>query len=66
MKKEAFELATWGFLGDVLGRDFPVMSMSKARKIKWAGYVDTWDALEVVFDELEDARVLPKSKTKRM
>lgn len=40
LEKDAFEKATWGFLGFVLGRDYNlVISMSKARKLGWAGYV---------------------------
>lgn len=38
--KDAFEKATWGFLGFMLGRDYNlVISMSKARKLGWTGYV---------------------------
>lgn len=38
LEKEAFEKATWGFLGFVLGRNFDmVISMSKARKLGWTG-----------------------------
>ena len=40
LEKDAFEKATWGFLGFVLGRTYNlVISMSKARKIGWKGYV---------------------------
>lgn len=38
LEKDAFEKATWGFLGFVLGRDYSVVqSMSKARKFGWNG-----------------------------
>lgn len=38
LEKDAFEKATWGFLGFVLGRDYNVViSMSKARKWGWTG-----------------------------
>jgi hypothetical protein len=38
LEKDAFEKATWGFLGFVLGRNFDlVISMSKARKFGWSG-----------------------------
>lgn len=38
LDKEAFEKATWGFLGFVLGRNFNiVISMSKARRLGWTG-----------------------------
>lgn len=61
LKKEAFEQATWGFLGFVLGRNFDiVISMSKARKMGWTGYVDSWDCLSECFDELVREGVLPR------
>ena len=63
LDKDAFEKATWGFLGFVLGRDYSlVISMSKARKLGWTGYHDTWDSLDECFDELEREKVLPKAK----
>lgn len=38
LEQDAFEKATWGFLGFVLGRDYNVvLSMSKARKLGWNG-----------------------------
>jgi nucleoside-diphosphate-sugar epimerase len=40
LEREAFEKATWSFLGFVLGRNFDlVISMSKARAIGWTGCV---------------------------
>ena len=58
--KDAFEKATWGFLGFVLGRNFNVViSMSKARRFGWTGYVDSWDALNQCLEELEEAKILP-------
>ena len=63
LEKEAFEKATWGFLGFVLGRDYSVvLSMSKARRFGWTGYIDSWDALEECFDELEGEKILPPTK----
>ncbi|KAL9122308.1 MAG: hypothetical protein Q9187_001136 [Circinaria calcarea] len=63
LDKEAFEKATWGFLGFVLGRNYDlVISMGKARKFGWSGYVDTWEALNVCFGELEEEKSLPKGK----
>ena len=63
LEKYAFEKATWGFLGFVLGRDYNVViSMSKARRLGWTGYNDSWDALEECFDELEREKILPKTK----
>lgn len=38
LEEDSFEKATWGFLGFVLGRDYDVViSMSKARKLRWTG-----------------------------
>ncbi|KAG8529157.1 uncharacterized protein KY384_005792 [Bacidia gigantensis] len=63
LDKDAFAKATWGFLGFVLGRTFSaVISMSKARRYGWTGYVDTWEALSQCFDELEREKILPKAK----
>jgi nucleoside-diphosphate-sugar epimerase len=62
LNEDAFEKATWGFLGFVLGRKYNLMiSMSKARKAGWSGYADTWESLESVFDELRDGRILPRA-----
>ena len=62
LQEDALEKATWGFLGFVLGRNYNlVISMSKARKAGWTGYVDTWESLESVFDELRKAKILPKA-----
>ncbi|MCJ1257339.1 hypothetical protein MMC24_005164 [Lignoscripta atroalba] len=63
LEKDAFEKATWGFLGFVLGRDYNVViSMSKARRLGWTGYIDSWDALEQCLGELESEGVLPRGK----
>ena len=38
LEKDAFEKATWDFLGFVLGRNYSiVISMSKARRYGWRG-----------------------------
>ncbi|KAL6721078.1 hypothetical protein ACLMJK_000178 [Lecanora helva] len=63
LERDAFEKATWGFLGFVLGRNYNVViSMSKARRLGWTGYIDSWDALEECWDELELEKVLPPAK----
>ncbi|RAQ44698.1 NAD dependent epimerase/dehydratase family protein [Aspergillus flavus] len=56
----AWDKATWDFLTFVLGRDWScVGSMSKARKLGWTGYADTWDELEETFEILEKEGILP-------
>jgi nucleoside-diphosphate-sugar epimerase len=61
LEHDAFEKATWSFLGFVLGRNYDiVISMSKARKAGWTGYVDSWDCLDACLDELVREKVLPK------
>jgi nucleoside-diphosphate-sugar epimerase len=61
LQRDAFEKATWGFLGFVLGRNYDlIISMSKARTMGYTGYRDTWESLEGVFGELEEAKILPK------
>ncbi|TDZ16204.1 Uncharacterized protein Cob_v010810 [Colletotrichum orbiculare MAFF 240422] len=62
LEKDAFEKATWAFLGFVLGRNFDlVISMSKAREMGWTGYTDTWLSLSDVFKDLEAEKVLPRT-----
>lgn len=61
LETDVFEKATWGFLGFILGRNYDiVISMSKARKFGWTGYVDTWESLEESFDELAREKIVPK------
>ncbi|KAM7219343.1 Iridoid synthase [Rhypophila decipiens] len=65
LQKDAFEKATWGFLDFILGRNFDVVaSMSKAKRFGWVSplSIDTWQALDEVFGELEEAKVLPARK----
>ncbi|CAG8410688.1 unnamed protein product [Penicillium salamii] len=60
LDQHAWEKATWNFLTMTLGRDWScVGSMSKARKLGWTGYADTWDELEDTFKILESEGVLP-------
>ncbi|KAL8849811.1 MAG: hypothetical protein Q9221_005227 [Calogaya cf. arnoldii] len=64
VEKDALEKATWGFLGFVLGRNYNIVqSMSKARRLGWTGYIDTWDSLSEVFDELEMEKILPRTRS---
>lgn len=61
LEPEAFEQATWRFLGFVLGRKYDlVISMNKARKAGWAGWEDTWESLSKSLDELANKKVLPR------
>lgn len=63
LEHDSFDKATWFFLGFVLGRSYNlVISMSKARKAGWIGYIDTWEAFEKQWSRLEEAKVLPKRK----
>ncbi|CAK38065.1 hypothetical protein CBS63078_6694 [Aspergillus niger] len=60
LDQKAWEHATWDFLTFVLGRDWScVGTMSKARKLGWTGYADTWDELVETFEVLEQEGVLP-------
>ncbi|KAJ5232577.1 hypothetical protein N7468_005533 [Penicillium chermesinum] len=60
LDQRAWEKATWSFLTTTLGRDWScVGSMSKARKLGWTGYADTWEELEETFQVLEREGVLP-------
>ncbi|KAJ5812216.1 NAD(P)-binding protein [Penicillium riverlandense] len=54
LDQEAWDKATWDFLVLTMGRDWScVASMSKARKLGWTGYADTWEELEDTFQKLE-------------
>lgn len=60
LDQEAWDKATWNFLVLTMGRDWScVASMSKARKLGWTGYADTWEELEETFQMLEKEGVLP-------
>ncbi|PYI09454.1 NAD(P)-binding protein [Aspergillus sclerotiicarbonarius CBS 121057] len=60
LDQKAWDKATWDFLTMTLGRDWScVASMSKARKLGWTGYADTWDELEETLQILEKEGVLP-------
>ncbi|KAL4761569.1 SDR family oxidoreductase [Aspergillus foveolatus] len=60
LDQKAWEKATWDFLTFALGRDWScVGTMSKARKLGWSGYADTWDELVDVFETLEKEGILP-------
>jgi len=62
LDQDAFEKATLGFLNFVLGRNFNiVISMTKARKAGWTGYVDTWEAFKNVFGKYEELKMLPRT-----
>lgn len=63
LDRDGLKKATWGILGFVLGREYNlVISMSKARRLGWTGYIDTWDSLSECFDDLSDERIIPKPK----
>lgn len=63
LQKDSFEKATWFFLNFVLGRNYNlIISMSKARKAGWTGYIDTLDSFKKQFQRYEDAKMLPKRK----
>lgn len=63
LDEQAWEKATWPFLAFCLGKTYDnVVSMSKARKMGWTGYQDTWKAFDEAFAELEEAKMLPPRK----
>ena len=60
LDQSAWDKATWDFLTFVLGRDWScVGKMTKARRLGWDGYADTWEELEEVFRVLEREGILP-------
>lgn len=64
LDKDALQKATWGFLNFVLGRNYDmIISMSKARKLGWTGYQDTWEAFEDCFNEIAKAKIIPQQRS---
>ncbi|KAL1966140.1 hypothetical protein VTN77DRAFT_4888 [Rasamsonia byssochlamydoides] len=62
LQEDAFDKATWAFLNFVLGRNYDlIISMNKARRLGFQGWVDTWEALSEALDKLEAEGILPKS-----
>lgn len=61
LDQNTWDNATWGFMKMAFGRKFStVASMTKARKLGWTGYQDTWESFERTFDLLEKEKVLPR------
>ena len=57
---DAWDYATWDFLTFSFGRTWNCIgNMTKARKLGWTGYADTWEELVAVFDILEKEKILP-------
>ncbi|KAJ2990136.1 hypothetical protein NUW58_g3104 [Xylaria curta] len=57
---ETLEKATWAFANFAWGRDYNVvLSMTKARNLGWTGYLDSWENLRNIFDELKKEKVIP-------
>lgn len=57
----ALEKASWAFADFAWGRDYNVvLSMSKARKLGWTGYYDTWENMSCIFDMLKWEKVIPE------
>lgn len=53
----------WDTMGWVFGHEWHcVSSMSKARKLGWVGYADTWEELLMVFDEMERKGIIPSPR----
>ncbi|KXH59137.1 hypothetical protein CSAL01_12915 [Colletotrichum salicis] len=49
----ALNMASWAFVGFAWGRDYNIVqSMSRARKLEWTGYKDSWDNLKGILDRL--------------
>lgn len=57
----ALDKATWWVADFCWGRDYNiVLSMSKARKLGWTGYLESWDSLRSIFDVLKREQIIPK------
>ena len=59
LEMDAFEKGTWGFGDFVFGRQFQISaSMTKARKLGWTGYQDTFEGFAKVFDRLKKEKII--------
>ena len=57
---ETFEHGTFGFADFVWGRQFDVYaSMTKARKLGWTGYMDTFEGYVNVFETMRRNKMIP-------
>ncbi len=55
----SLDKASWAFAGYCLGRDYNAsLSMSKARKLGWTGYIDSWESLEETLKQLREGKVI--------
>lgn len=64
LQEDALQKATWFFLNFVLGRNYDVViSMNKARRHGFTGYVDSWESLSESLDGLVEAKILPAFKS---
>ncbi|KAI0434181.1 NAD(P)-binding protein [Xylaria sp. FL1042] len=60
LEQGVWDNATWAFSNFLLGREYScVASMSKARKMGFNKYADTWVEFQHALKELEDAKMLP-------
>ncbi|KAH8110773.1 NAD dependent epimerase/dehydratase family protein [Phellopilus nigrolimitatus] len=63
VQEDTLEKASWFFTLFCLGRTYDtVASITKSRKFGFNEYIDSWDAFEEAFDDLEAAKVIPKAK----
>ncbi|KAL2312031.1 Epimarase [Schizosaccharomyces pombe] len=62
LNAHALEVGTWAFCDFLFGRTYNVISsMSKARKLGYTGYYDTFDGFKETFDELKKQKQIPQN-----
>lgn len=58
--KSTWDSATWAYQDWVFQRTWSAtLSMSKARRFGWTGYVDSYDSITAVFDKLKELKQIP-------
>ena len=64
--KKTFDCGTWQFQDWVFGRTWSaLLSVSKARKYGWTGYIDSFDSFIATFDELVRQGIIPPPAAKQ-
>jgi hypothetical protein len=58
--KATWDAGTWAYQDWVFQRSWtPTLSMSKARKFGWTGYIDSYDAFINAFEKFKVLKQIP-------
>ncbi|EME46837.1 hypothetical protein DOTSEDRAFT_70713 [Dothistroma septosporum NZE10] len=58
--KSTFDAGTWAFQDWVFMRTwYPNLSMNKAKKFGWTGFIDSYDSMTTAFEKFREVRQIP-------